>query len=77
TQSKALLSDELETFSYAYNAVTGERYRSLVRLVYHAHDLGADIDYTSDLVEAVNSYWDEPASTNAIRNIHTMIKRIF
>jgi hypothetical protein len=52
-QSRALLSDELETFSYAYNAVPGERYRSLVRLVYHAHDLGADIDYTSDLVEAV------------------------
>jgi len=76
-QSRALLSDELETFSYAYNAVPGERYRSLVRLVYHAHDLGADIDYTSDLVEAVNSYWDEPASANAMRNIHTMIKRIF
>jgi len=77
TQSKALLSDELETFSYAYNAVPGERYRSLVRLVYHAQYLGATIDYVSDLVEACNSYWDEPASANAIRNIHTMIKRIF
>ncbi len=77
SQAKALLSDELETFSYAYNAQVGERYRSLVRVVYHAHDLGANVEYTSDLVEAINQYWDEPASANAIRNIHIMIKRIF
>jgi len=56
-QSKAQLADELETFSYAFNAAPGTGSRNIYRMVQHAKLLGATIEQVHTLIDDVNDAW--------------------
>lgn len=77
TQAKLMLADPLETFAYAYNAEDGSGSRSLIRAAYHAKDLGADLDYTVELIENINNYWVSPMPVDRTTKIINQVKRMF
>ena len=77
-EKRALLSDPLSTFAYAFEAKTGEGSRSLIRAAYHAKDLGLGYDDVVELMYEINSYWDVPLDQKRFDStILTQIKRMF
>lgn len=58
--AKALLSDPLETFIYAFEAPHGSGSRNMIRAARHARDLGATKEEVIELMHRINNYWDEP-----------------
>ena len=56
-QSKALLADPEQTFSYAFYAPNGTGSRNMYRMMQHAKLLGASLDETLQLLEDVNEFW--------------------
>lgn len=76
-QAKAQLEDPLSTFSYAFEADTGTGSRSLIRAAYHAKDLGATVEHIIELMHEINSYWDEPMSTERLEaTIISQVRRM-
>lgn len=65
---KALLDDPRETFTYAYEAISGGRSIVMYRALMHAVDLGADEDYIRSIAEEINSYWTEPLDAEELNN---------
>lgn len=77
-QSKALLSDPLETFNFAYNAKHGEGSRSLIRAAYYLKDLGGSLEQALELMEDVHDYWDTQMDRSRFENtILSQVTRIF
>ena len=74
-QAKALLDDKLTTFSYAFDAGPGERYRSLIRAALHARDLGLSKEKCIELVEEIVDYMQEPPSSKALQSVLKSINR--
>jgi len=54
---QALLSDQMETFGFAFNAENGEGSRSLVRAGLYAIDLGSSQADVEKLIHTINNYW--------------------
>jgi hypothetical protein len=75
-QAKALLSDPLNTFSYAYEAEAGAGSRSLVRAAYHAKDLGASTEDIQTLIRDINNYWYSPLEHSRLDNILKQVERL-
>ena len=67
-QQKALLDDKLETYSFAFNAESGEGSRSLVRAGLYAIDLGCTQEYVEKLIWEINSYWSFPMDEQRIED---------
>lgn len=74
-QAKALLADRLTTFSYAFEAGPGERYRSLIRAALHARDLGSTKEQCIELIEEIVAYMNEPPSSKALQSVLKSINR--
>jgi hypothetical protein len=60
TAKKQELSSKRNTFSYAFDAETGERSVLLYRALAHAVDLGGDAQFVTDLATEINNYWAVP-----------------
>lgn len=73
-QKKALLSDPLTTFSYAFEAPEGKGSVSLYRAAKHAKDLGMSKEEVINLIQEINSYWIRPMDQTRLNN--TLIKQI-
>jgi len=56
-QQKIMLTDKMNTFDFAYNAVNGEGSRSLVRAGLYAIDLGASQIEVEGLIKDINNFW--------------------
>lgn len=76
TQAKALLSDRFTTFEFAFTASNGSRYRSLIRAMFYAKDLGMSTDSMIDLLHEISDYWDEPASPKHLDQLTNQIRRM-
>ena len=58
---QALLADELTTFSYCFECpFDGGGSRSMIRMAYHAKDLGMNNQEIIELVHRANDYWVSP-----------------
>ena len=66
TEKKLQLNDPRETFSYAFEAETGERSVKIYRALAHAIDLGADGDYIKQLAHEINGYLMTPMDENRL-----------
>ena len=73
-QAKALLADELTTFSYAFESAQGGRSRAMIRAAYHAKDLGMPADDIVELIYRINNYMDYPLEQSRVDN--TIISQI-
>ena len=73
-QKKALLSDPLTTFNYAFEAPEGKGSVSLYRAAKHAKDLGMSREEVIELIQEINSYWTRPMDQTRLNN--TLIKQI-
>ncbi|EPX3987289.1 hypothetical protein ACWZUH_000024 [Campylobacter fetus] len=73
-QKKALLSDPLTTFNYAFEAPEGKGSVSLYRAAKHAKDLGMSKEEVINLIQEINSYWIRPMDQTRLNN--TLIKQI-
>lgn len=73
-QKKALLSDPLTTFNYAFEAPEGKGSVSLYRAAKHAKDLGMNREEVIELIQEINSYWTRPMDQTRLNN--TLIKQI-
>ena len=77
-QQSALLSDPLNTYVYAFECpVNGAGSRSLIRAAYHARDLGASREYTLDLMQQINDYWEFPMDDLRFSRILEQVSRLF
>ena len=77
-QQQALLDDPLETFQYCFDAKFGEGSRSMIRMAYHAKDLGAGKEKVIDLLNEVQDYWTHPMPDERFEaTILAQIDRIF
>ena len=77
-QQRALLSDQLETFKYAFECpLNGPGLRSLIRMAYHAHDLGASTPEIIDLILQVNDYWEIPIDDTRLQRLIAQVERMF
>lgn len=76
-QARALLADELTTFSYAFECPYNESgSRALIRAAYHARDLGMPIKDITELMYRINDYWDSPMDHSRLdETIISQIKR--
>ena len=63
-----MLSSPFDTFRYAFEASQGEGSISLIRAAKHAKDLGMDKEGILNLMEEINSYWDEPMERHRFEN---------
>lgn len=78
SQQRALLSDVLTTFAYAFECpIDGPGLRSLIRMAYHAHDLGASTSEIIDLIHQVNDYWEVPLSDLQLTRLEAQVQRMF
>lgn len=73
---KAQLEDPVETFKYAFDAPIGEGSRSMIRAVYHAIDLGADLEYCLSLLDDINHYWQFPMEAGRFEKLQDQVRRI-
>lgn len=75
--NKALLADPLTTFTWAFEAPMGQGSRQMIRAAYYAKDLGADLDYTLDLLDKINQYWTFPMEATRFENLLNQVRRFF
>jgi hypothetical protein len=73
-QKRAMLSDPLTTFEYAFEATPGSRSLALIRAAKHARDLGLSTDELVELMYEINDYWDYPLDDRRIQT--TIIDQI-
>ena len=75
-QKKTSLDNPMSTFQYAFDCDAGARSVTMMRMAYHARDLGATTEYIIELINKVNAYIDEPLSEEYIeRTIFSQIRR--
>ena len=72
-QKKALLDDELTTFSYAFECVDNGSL-NLIRAAKHARDLGMTNEDIIELIHRINEYWIYPLDATRLQN--TIISQI-
>lgn len=72
-QKKALLDDELTTFSYAFECRENGSL-NLIKAAKHARDLGMPKDDIIDLMYRINDYWVYPMDLDRLNN--TIISQI-
>ena len=77
TQKQSLLADPLETFSYCFEATPGTGSRSMIRLAYHAKDLGCTLDEVKSLLDEVQDYWQFPMEEQRYQGIVNQVTRMF
>ena len=79
SERRSLLSDPLTTFAYCFECpMDGSGSRSMIRMVYHAKDLGMSKDDVIDLVLEANAYWDTPMEQKRLETtVLSQINRIF
>jgi hypothetical protein len=75
---QAKLNDPEATFFYAYNAPMGAGSRSMIRAALHAKDLGANYEEITNLIQAINDYWENPMPTDRLeKTILAQVSRMF
>lgn len=72
-QKRALLDDELTTFSYAFECRDSGSL-NLIKAAKHARDLGMPKDEIIELVYRINDYWAYPMDLDRVN--HTIISQI-
>ena len=77
TQRTQALEDQLDTFSYAFNAETGQGSISMYKAARHAQDLGASLEYTLELINDINNYWVQPMESSRLERILAQVERIY
>ncbi len=76
-QKTSMLDDPLTTFDYCFEAENGTGSRSIIRMAYHAQELGATSDETIALLDEVMEYWQSPLEDKRYEAIQEQIKRMF
>lgn len=76
-QSKALLADPLNTFSYSFESPMGSGSRNMIRAAYHARDLGATREQTLQLINDINEYWEYPMEPTRLDKLLDQVSRMF
>lgn len=77
-QKNSLLNNTYTTFERAFRADKGERSCKLIWAARHAQSLGADVEYITNLVWEINSYWVLPMNKIRIEDtILSQVKRWF
>ena len=66
TQATVALQSPYSTFSFAYEAASGEGTTQLLGAINKAKSLGADRDYIKNLVVSINNFWDKPMPHNRL-----------
>lgn len=78
SQSQALLNDPLETFAYCFECpLNGPGSRSMIRMAYHARDLGSTLEQTIDLLHQVQDYWEFPIESYRFERIIEQVTRMY
>ena len=76
-QQRALLADPLAVFAYAFECpLNGPGLRSLIRMAYHAHDLGASTSEIIDLIHQVNDYWEIPLDDTRLARLEQQVSKM-
>jgi hypothetical protein len=75
--SKALLADPFTTFNWAFEAANGEGSRQIIRAIYYAKELGADLDYCLNLFNDIQDYWISPFPEERREQMIEQITRMF
>lgn len=76
-QKRALLSDPLTTFAYAFDAPDGVGSRNIIRAMYHLRDLGGTQENALELFEAIQNYWPRPFEPTRAEAMINQIKGLF
>jgi DNA-binding ferritin-like protein (Dps family) len=75
-QRKAILSDPLTHFQYAYEAPYGSASRNIIRAMYYLRDIGGTLEEAIELYKDIQSYWEDPfdsaRSDSMVRQIEGM-----
>lgn len=77
SQMNHMLEDMFNTFWYAFECEKGRRSVTLYRAVKHAYDLGADLDYTLNLLDQINEYLVEPLGTDRFNRLKDQVINLF
>jgi len=77
-QRKALLSNAMDTFDYAYNLpFDGPGVRTLISVAFKAHELGATKDEIKTLLDDINNYWVDPLPKDRMeQQVYTILERL-
>lgn len=76
-QKRAQLNDPTTTFEFAFEARHGEGSRSMYRMVRYAHDLGAPLEESLQLIDDVNEYWESPMDDLRIDKLKEQCERVY
>ena len=76
-QKRAQLLDPTTTFEYAFEAKYGEGSRCMYRMVRHAQDLGATLEEVLQLLEDVNTYWENPMTEDRLDKLKEQTTRLY
>jgi hypothetical protein len=68
-----MLNDPFSTFEKAFNAKDGEGRRKLIWAARYARELGADKEYTLNLIKQISDYWVKPLPE---RDLEIMLNQI-
>lgn len=68
-----MLKDTFSTFEKAFNAKDGEGRRKLIWAARYARELGADKEYTLNLIKQISDYWVKPLPE---RDLEVMLNQI-
>jgi len=77
-QQKDLLDNPFTTFQFAFESEYGSASRNMIRAAKYAYDLGADEKYISDLLDEINSYFEDPMDEQRMENtLRSQVRRWF
>ena len=65
--AQAALQSPYSTFSFAYDAQEGDRWKTSMAAIEKAKRLGASREYITDLMYAINDFLDVPKSRDVVR----------
>ena len=75
--AKTKLDDFAVTFDFAMDCENGEGSRQVIRAMYYAKDLGADLDYCLNLYQDIQDYWVAPFPPERDEAMRAQITRMF
>jgi len=67
-EASAKLANPYSTFSYAYEAQIGDRWKTSMAAIQEAKRLGAPKEYIQDLMYSINDFLDAPKSRQLVRD---------
>jgi len=74
-EKKDMVNNSFVTFEFAFNAIAGDRHRTMMATIYKAMSLGMTDQQIYDLLDEINNYMEEPLSSKRLKVVKSAVPK--